>query len=114
MPAIQQVDYATTVHRIARQTIRMPSKDSVCIAVFNTRNHFIKHRTTGDFGRLFFNQFFGDMQTFLLGKDANFGGLALKKKTLLALNTGGLGGKKKNFFSKKDIKEKFFFLGQRK
>ncbi|MBI2990334.1 MAG: hypothetical protein HYY51_04095 [Candidatus Magasanikbacteria bacterium] len=69
---VKQVDNFSTVHRIARQSVRMPSKNSVCFASFNTLNHFVEYRTTDNFGGLFFNKFFGDMQTLLLGKGAQF------------------------------------------
>ncbi|PIS40691.1 MAG: hypothetical protein COT26_01985 [Candidatus Kerfeldbacteria bacterium CG08_land_8_20_14_0_20_43_14] len=70
--AVKQVDNFSTVNRIARQSVRVPSKNSVCIAVFNTRNHSVKYRATDNFGKLFFNKLLGDMQALLLGKGAQF------------------------------------------
>ncbi|MBI2463002.1 MAG: hypothetical protein HYV65_02090 [Candidatus Spechtbacteria bacterium] len=70
--AVKQVDNLSTVNRIARQSVGVPSKNSVCIAVFNARNHLVENGTTGNFGRLLFDKLLGDMQTLLLGKGAQF------------------------------------------
>jgi len=95
--AVKQVDNLSTIHRIARQSIRMPSKNSVCIAVFNPRNHFVENRTTDNFGRLLFDKLLGDMQTLLLGKGAQFCDLRFNTQNLLVLYIGGLAGVEKIF-----------------
>ncbi|MCG2689367.1 hypothetical protein L6255_02925 [Candidatus Parcubacteria bacterium] len=95
--AVKQVDNFSSINRIARQSVGMPSKNSVCIAVFDTLYHLVENRTTSSFGRPFFNQLLGDMQTFLLGKSAQFCDLRFDTQNLLVLNIGGLAGVEKIF-----------------
>src|SRR3989338_2365023 len=57
----------------------------------------VKYRTTNNFGRAFFNQLLGDMQTLLLGKGAQFCDLRFNAQNLLVLHIGGLAGVEKIF-----------------
>ncbi|OGM97906.1 MAG: hypothetical protein A2735_03025 [Candidatus Yanofskybacteria bacterium RIFCSPHIGHO2_01_FULL_41_21] len=50
MPAINEINDLSTIYRIARQSVRMPSQNSVRLAMFNSFQHFAKYRTARNFG----------------------------------------------------------------
>ncbi|MFH1968642.1 MAG: hypothetical protein ABIJ84_04610 [bacterium] len=49
-PAINEIDYLSAVHRIARQPIGVPSQNSICLVMFNSFQHFAEYRTARNFG----------------------------------------------------------------
>ncbi|OGJ08183.1 hypothetical protein A2443_00555 [Candidatus Nomurabacteria bacterium RIFOXYC2_FULL_43_16] len=58
---IKQIYYSSSVHRIARQAIRMPRENTICFALFNSLQHFVKDRSAWNFRRLLFNKLKGDV-----------------------------------------------------
>ncbi|OHA21174.1 MAG: hypothetical protein A2W52_04105 [Candidatus Taylorbacteria bacterium RIFCSPHIGHO2_02_49_25] len=50
--AVQEEDKQSSVHRIARQSVRVPCQNSVRIALLNTLCHFAKYRSARNFGGL--------------------------------------------------------------
>ncbi|MBI2484616.1 hypothetical protein HYW18_00435, partial [Candidatus Uhrbacteria bacterium] len=96
-PAIQKVNDTPAVHRIARQPIRVPSQNSVCLTVLNLFQHFPKYRTARNFGALLFNKDINDIQIFLFRKGAQFCNLVINRTHLFIFHIGGLAGIKKKF-----------------
>src|SRR3989338_7373558 len=76
----------------------MPREDRICIALFNTLNHFIENRTTWNFRRLFFYELKGDVQILSLGIVSQFSELCLNTQNLLVLDISGLASIQKEFF----------------
>jgi len=64
MPAVQKINYSSTINRIARQTIRIPADNAVRFSALNSVEHFVKHRTPWTFSRLFFHQLLNNIQSF--------------------------------------------------
>ncbi|MBM3257353.1 MAG: hypothetical protein FJY98_03475 [Candidatus Liptonbacteria bacterium] len=91
-PAIQEINYFPAVHRIARQSIRVPSQNSVSFAIFYLVQHFVENWSTRNFGRLFLDENINHIQIFLLGKGAQFCDLVFNRTHLFILNIGGFAG----------------------
>ncbi|OGY09142.1 MAG: hypothetical protein A2782_03190 [Candidatus Blackburnbacteria bacterium RIFCSPHIGHO2_01_FULL_43_15b] len=87
--ALEHPAYLPAVHRIARQAVKFPTNNPLRLAALNAGEHFVKDRTAGNFGRLFFNKFFGDIQTFVFGYAPQNGKLVLNRPDLLVFNIGG-------------------------
>ncbi|MDP3980892.1 MAG: hypothetical protein Q8Q33_05720 [Chlamydiota bacterium] len=85
-PAINEINYLSTVNRIARQSIGMPRQNSVRLAMFNSFQHFAKYRTARNFGTLFFRKFLNNGEIILLGKRAQFCDLRFYAQNLFILN----------------------------
>ncbi|OGZ21121.1 MAG: hypothetical protein A3C48_01935 [Candidatus Nealsonbacteria bacterium RIFCSPHIGHO2_02_FULL_38_75] len=49
-PAINKVNYLSAVNRIARQSIGVPSQNSVRLVFFNSLYHSAEYRTARNFG----------------------------------------------------------------
>src|SRR3989338_7411454 len=97
MPAIQKINYFSTINRIARQSIRMPSQNSVCFAALYAIEHIVKYRTARNFGRLFFHKLLSYVEIFLFRKSAQFCNLIFNRTHLLIFHIGGLAGIQKEF-----------------
>ncbi|MCL5257727.1 MAG: hypothetical protein M1505_00615 [Patescibacteria group bacterium] len=97
MPAIQKIDNASTVNRIARQSVGMPGQNSVGFTSFNTFYHFTKNQSARNFGRLFFYKLLDNVQSFGFRKGVQFCDLRFNTQHLLVLNIGGLAGIQKEF-----------------
>src|SRR3989344_2615399 len=52
MPAVQKINYSTAVNRIARQSVGVPTDDTVCLSALNPIEHFVEQRTPRNFCRL--------------------------------------------------------------
>src|SRR3989338_7796154 len=78
MPAVQEINYSSSVHRIARQTIRIPTDDTVCLTTLYPVEHRIKKRTTRNFCRLFFYQLLNDIEPLGFRVGAQFRDLCFK------------------------------------
>ncbi|MFH1867055.1 MAG: hypothetical protein ABIJ81_03160 [Patescibacteria group bacterium] len=90
--SVQKVNDTPAVHRIARQSVRVPSQNSVCLALLYFVQHFVKNRTARNFGRLFFNKYINNIQVFLLGKGTQFRDLVFNRTYLFIFHIGGLAG----------------------
>ena len=97
MPAIQKINNASAVNRIARQSIRMPRQNSVRFAMLYAIEHIVEYRTARNFGRLFFYQLINNVKILLFRKGTQFCNLVLNGTHLLILYIGGLAGIQKEF-----------------
>ena len=97
MPAVHKVDYFSTVNRISRQAVGVPSQNSLRFAFLNARNHFVKNWPARNFGRLFFNKHLRDFYIFSLGKRAQFRDLVFNRPNLFIFHICGLAGIQKEF-----------------
>ncbi|HPA25513.1 MAG TPA: hypothetical protein PLK76_02015 [bacterium] len=50
VPAVQEINYLAAINRIARQSVGVPSQNSVGLASFYALHHFIKNRSAWNFG----------------------------------------------------------------
>ncbi|OGM98314.1 MAG: hypothetical protein A2915_04350 [Candidatus Yanofskybacteria bacterium RIFCSPLOWO2_01_FULL_41_34] len=97
---VQKINNLSTINRIARQSVRMPSQNSVCFTALDASKHFVKNRSARNFGRLLFHQLLHYLQIFTLGKLAQFCELRFNREDLLILNICGFAGIQKEFLHK--------------
>ncbi|HEY4477080.1 MAG TPA: hypothetical protein VJB56_00455 [Candidatus Paceibacterota bacterium] len=97
MPAINEINNLATINRIARQSIGMPSQNSVHLAMFKFFQHFAEYRTARNFGRLFFHKLLNNGEIILLGKGAQFCDLRFNTQNLFIFHIGRFAGVEEKF-----------------
>jgi len=87
--ALEHSTYLPAVHGISGQAVKFPADNPLRFAALYSGEHFAKHGTAGNFGRLFFNKFLGDIQTFVFSYAPQNSKLVFNRPDLLVFNIGG-------------------------